>query len=149
MRVAPKLPPPLRGRVGEGAGATIVRSACSPPRLRKQIQYARNMRKQPTRAERILWRVLRRRQLGVYFRRQHPVAGYILDFYCSEAKLAIELDGGGHALPEQQRYDARRAAVLAANGITSIRLWNPQIVHETRAVLELIEHHLRGGAACG
>jgi very-short-patch-repair endonuclease len=76
------------------------------------IHHARRMRQAPTDAEESLWRRLRQSQLGARFRRQHPLAGFILDFYCPSARLAIELDGGGHTEARQQHYDERRDKAL-------------------------------------
>jgi len=64
---------------------------------------------------------------GYKFRRQHQEGPYYLDFYCLEAKLAIELDGFGHGLPEQQEHDSRRDAFLATRGILVKRIWNHQL----------------------
>jgi very-short-patch-repair endonuclease len=102
------------------------------------------MRKQPTTAEEQLWRALRNKQLGVRFRRQHPIARYIVDFYCVEASLAIELDGGGHAGDAQRHYDQRRAAALARHGVRVLRLWNPEVTEALDRVLDLIWNCLRG-----
>jgi len=71
-----------------------------------------------TDAERKLWRNLRDRLFsGAKFRRQYPVTGYILDFYCPDCKLAIELDGNEHALPERMAYDKKRDDKLNELGI--------------------------------
>ena len=79
---------------------------------------ARELRRQSTAAETRLWHFLRDRRLrGLKFRRQHAVGPYILDFYCSEARLAIEVDGGGHAETEQKAYDRERTRAIAARGI--------------------------------
>lgn len=128
--------PPLRGEGGVGAETSWACALLNG--LRRLTVYARTMRKQPTDAEAVLWRRLRGRQLGVRFRRQHPVAGYIIDFYCPEARLAIELDGGGHADANQRRYDERRDRTLTEQGIRVMRLWNPDVLREQEAVLELI-----------
>lgn len=71
------------------------------------IAYARELRKNQTKAEEVLWNLLRNRQLdGFKFRRQHPVSPlYILDFFCSKVKLAVELDGDHHDGKTQQEYD--------------------------------------------
>jgi very-short-patch-repair endonuclease len=61
---------------------------------------------------------------GFKFRRQHEIGPYFLDFYCALAKLAVELDGFGHGLPDQLQHDAERDAFLAARGIETIRFWN-------------------------
>jgi very-short-patch-repair endonuclease len=92
------------------------------------VPRARKLRKHPTWAEKRLWRLLRSRRLAGYkFRRQHQEGPYYLDFYCLEAKFAIELDGFGHSLPEQQEHNSRRDAFLASRGILVKRVWNHQL----------------------
>jgi len=101
------------------------------------LQHARDLRATQTDAENLLWSVLRSRRFGGFkFRRQHPLGGYILDFYCHEALLAIELDGGGHATPEQIAYDRIRTEVLNSAGICMLRFWNHEFLNDTDAVLE-------------
>ena len=103
------------------------------------LERARALRREATDAERLLWSLLRNRQfLGLKFRRQHPLRGYVLDFYCHEAKLGIELDGGQHAEPEQAARDAQRTRDLEEHGIRVVRFWNHEVLKETRAVLEAI-----------
>jgi very-short-patch-repair endonuclease len=70
----------------------------------------------------LLWQRLRRRAGGIRFRRQHPVAGYVLDFYCPEAKLAIEIDGDAHNRGDRPARDERRDARLKALGLKVVRL---------------------------
>ncbi|TXT24553.1 MAG: DNA methyltransferase [Gallionellaceae bacterium] len=95
------------------------------------------MRKGQTDAEQVIWHLLRGRQIAeAKFRRQHPVGRYILDFYCDEHKLAVELDGGQHG--EQADYDQVRTDFLDARGIRVLRFWNNQILQETEAVMEAI-----------
>jgi len=79
-----------------------------------------------------------RRMAGFKFKRQRPIGPYILDFYCAEKKLAIELDGGGHAEDRQARYDAQRSSWLAQEGIEVMRFWNNQVLSQTDAVLQAI-----------
>src|SRR5690606_38192668 len=91
--------------------------------------------------ENLMWALLRDRRLaGAKFRRQHPVAigekRYILDFYCAEAKLAVELDGGQHA--ERKRYDDARDSALEQTGIEVIRFWDSEVLQQTEPVLERI-----------
>jgi very-short-patch-repair endonuclease len=87
------------------------------------LERARRLRQSLTGPEVGLWVCLRRRQLGGFrFRRQHPVGPYILDFYCAEARLAVEIDGAAHAHPDQVRHDARRDEWLVARGIRTLRL---------------------------
>src|SRR5437762_11987189 len=78
----------------------------------------RHLRKNSTRHERILWRDLRNRQLqGWKFRRQHPVDRYVIDFYCPEARRAIELDGRGHNVAANESLDQARTRFLASKDI--------------------------------
>ena len=99
--------------------------------------YAREMRSNMPDAEQLLWYLLRNRRIaGAKFRRQHPIGRYILDFYCSEKQIAIELDGGQHS--EQLEYDQRRDAYLKEQGIQILRFWNHQMLLETESVLEVI-----------
>ncbi len=87
------------------------------------LKRARGFRRALTGAEVGLWTRLKGRKLGgFHFRRQHPIAPYILDFYCSQARLAIEVDGDSHFAEGAQAYDARRDAWLAAQGIETLRL---------------------------
>jgi len=86
-----------------------------------------------------MWRLLRGRQIAnVKFRRQHSFPPYVLDFYCHELKLAIELDGGQHNEENEQKRDARRDEYLAEQGILVLRFWNNDVFNEIDAVLEKI-----------
>ena len=110
------------------------------------LRNARHLRNTQTDAENLLWHILRgRRFCGFKFRRQHPVGSYILDFYCHDAQLAIELDGGGHAVEEQVEYDRQRTKELASAGIRVLRFWNDQVFKQTEVVLEAIYEALRSG----
>jgi len=103
------------------------------------LQRCRDLRKNATDAEQLLWACLRDRNLAGYkFRRQHPVDNYILDFYCHEARLCVELDGGGHTEPDQQDYDAERTAFLESQGIEVLRYWNHEVMEDLELVLETI-----------
>ncbi|MGQ9779219.1 MAG: endonuclease domain-containing protein [Bacillota bacterium] len=91
----------------------------------------------------MLWGLIRDRQLGgAKFRRQHPVGPFILDFYCHEAKLAVELDGGVHTDPEQAKRDAERTKALEAEGIRVLRFWNHEVHERTEEVLAKIREAL-------
>jgi adenine-specific DNA-methyltransferase len=109
-----------------------------PAKLPEDIRaYARELRGRMTDAETLLWMLLRNRRIaGAKFRRQHPVGRYILDFYCDEQKLGIELDGGQH--DEAVEYDQQRDDWLRAQGIQVLRFWNNQMLKETEAVMEAI-----------
>jgi len=120
----------------EGAGGEG-KPAQARPLPTELLAHARELRGQQTDAEQLLWNMLRaKRFLGHKFRRQHPIEPYILDFYCDELKLAIELDGGQHA--EQQNYDEHRTRALEACGIRVLRFWNNDVLAQTEAVLEAI-----------
>ena len=109
----------------------------NPQREQKLKTYARELRGQQSDVESRLWNVLRdRRFFGHKFRRQHPVENFILDFYCPDQHLAIELDGGQHA--EQEGYDQRRDATLTKLGIRILRFWNHDLLQQAEAVLQVI-----------
>ena len=100
------------------------------------LHNARELRARLTDAEQLLWHLLRNRSFcGYKFRRQHPLGRYILDFYCHEERLAIELDGGGHGAEEQAAYDAVRTEELEGADIRVLRFWNNQVLMETESVL--------------
>jgi very-short-patch-repair endonuclease len=102
------------------------------------LKHAREMRRQPTEPERRLWQRLRRKQLGGYkFRRQQPLGSYIVDFYCHEACLIVEVDGDSHAF--QEAYDAERTAWLEGEGHKVIRFWNVEVMQNLEGVLQVIE----------
>jgi very-short-patch-repair endonuclease len=125
------LPSPSgRGVGGEGKEGKI------PPLL---LNRARELRKNLTDAEQILWSVLRgQRFLKLKFRRQHPISPYILDFYCHELKLAIEVDGGQHNTSEIHASDTKRTLFLSQLGITVLRFWNNEVIYQFDVVLEAI-----------
>ena len=107
------------------------------------VSRARQLRKQSTDAEKILWRHIRSRQLAGYkFRRQAPIGKYIVDFLCYEQKLVIEIDGGQHQL--RSKSDSERTNWLEAQGFRVVRFWNNQVLAETEAVLEAILLEMQG-----
>jgi very-short-patch-repair endonuclease len=109
---------------------------------------ARALRKKSTWAEKLMWRWLRGRRFSGYkFRRQHPVGPYLLDFFCEEARLAIELDGGQHGFPEKQRHDSEREQFLSSRGIKVLRFWNSRLRREAQVVRDRIFCELQGRAA--
>jgi len=108
------------------------------------LNRCRELRQSSTNAEQRLWKFLRNKQLGGFkFRRQHPLGPFILDFYCMEAKLAIELDGSGHADKSKRCYDAERSDRIANKGIQVLRFWNQDVLQNTEEVLQLIWSHLQ------
>jgi very-short-patch-repair endonuclease len=102
-------------------------------------QPSRELRKDMTEAERVLWRRLRGKQLhGVQFYRQKPIGPYIVDFYAQAAMLVIEVDGSQHYEPEHARKDAERDRWLSDAGLLVMRFNNLQVLQETDAVAEQI-----------
>jgi len=100
-----------------------------------------------SRPEIALWQCLKRQQLdGLKFRRQHPVGPWILDFYCDEAKLAVEVDGEGHSFGGRPELDERRTAWLADKGVRVVRFSARLVMTEMPAVLEAIRRAARGEA---
>lgn len=115
----------------------------TPDKWKALIDYAKANRKNPTAAEAALWAVLRNRQLnGWKFRRQHPVAGYIPDFVCLDAKLIIEVDGGYHSEVEQHSFDALRTEWLNEHGFTMLRFSNEEVLEQIDTVKSRIEEVL-------
>lgn len=105
---------------------------------------SRNLRKRDTWAEKLLWSWLRDRRFSAYkFRRQHQFGPYILDFFCVEAFLNIELDGGQHGYPEQQRKDEGRDAWLAKAGVKVLRFWNSRLRKEKEFIRDVIWNALQ------
>jgi very-short-patch-repair endonuclease len=102
---------------------------------------AKDLRKNMTGAEIILWKHIRLRKLnGMHFRRQHPFGIYILDFICYEANLAIEIDGPIHI--NQKEYDLDRTKDLESSGLTILRFTNNEIENKMDWVLEVINSYL-------
>lgn len=102
---------------------------------------AKNLRKESTEAETLLWRHLRNRQINnAKFRRQHIIGSYIVDFVCLEKNLIIELDGGHHS--EQKKNDDIRTSSLESQGYNVIRFWNDEVLNQIKYVLEAILHEL-------
>jgi len=104
--------------------------------LRTKTKVARRLRRDATNVERVLWFALRERLPTWKFRRQHPIGRRVVDFACPERKLAIELDGGQHALREEA--DERRGTELAQRGYHIIRFWNIDVLDNLDGVLETI-----------
>jgi very-short-patch-repair endonuclease len=93
-----------------------------------------------TPAEKVLWEELRANKLGVHFRRQQVIQGFIVDFYCHKAGLVIEVDGDIHDL--QQEEDARREKVLSEVGLKIVRFKNDEVVKSLSTVLGKIKEFI-------
>jgi len=103
------------------------------------FQRAEELRKKLTEAEKKLWEVLKNKKLaGFKFRRQHPILKFILDLYCHEAKLGIELDGEVHNSKGQKFYDDDRTQILKEFGITILRFKNDEIFDDIERVKQAI-----------
>ncbi len=95
---------------------------------RVKLQFALELRKRATAAQQKAWELLRdRRLLGLKFRRQRPIRGFIVDFYWAELRLVLEIDGGIHDRPEQAAYDAARTAILERTGLPVVRFRNDAV----------------------
>ncbi|HQS48496.1 MAG TPA: DUF559 domain-containing protein [Xanthobacteraceae bacterium] len=106
---------------------------------RVQRARARDLRASPTDAEQVLWFELRAHRLdGLRFRRQYPLAGYIVDFACLSARLILEVDGGQHYQEPGRTSDARRDAVFASKGFRVLRFSNLDVLKNLSGVLEAI-----------
>jgi very-short-patch-repair endonuclease len=102
---------------------------------------ARELRARMTPAERRMWSILRmHRQAGFYFRRQHPLARFIVDFCCTRVKLCIEVDGGIH--DEQRERDSERTAWLESMGYRVLRFTNEEVLTAPRRVARRIKQEL-------
>ena len=102
-------------------------------------QIARNLRRRQTVSEDKLWRALRGRRFdGRKFRRQHPIAGYIVDFACIEARLVIEVDGETHSTPGEVRRDHERTQAIEAAGYMVVRVANHEVRTNMPSVLDTI-----------
>jgi len=104
---------------------------------RNIFQRAKELRKNMTVTEQLLWRRLNKKQLGVRFKRQHPIDIFIADFYCHQYKLVVEVDGEYHN--EQIEYDEGRTAELERFGITVIRFTNDDVMEDIDRVVEEIK----------
>jgi len=111
------------------------------PPLRRPLTYrARALRRAMTAAERLLWALLRGRRLGHKFRRQQPLGPFVVDFFCFEAALVVEVDGPVHR--RRKRRDRFRDAWLGACGLRVLHLTNDQVLHHTDQALATIRNLL-------
>ena len=126
--------PPRNGegdRAEHGGGALAA--------SRPNVERARQLRRQMSLPEVLLWRALRLRPAGFKFRRQHPIGGYVADFACLSARLLIEIDGEAHERGNQARIDALRQADLERTGFHVLRIVARDVLSDISAVVEMIE----------
>lgn len=101
------------------------------------LVFAKSMRHTATDAESLMWQLLRaKRFMNLKFLLQHVIAPYIVDFYCHELGLVLELDGSQHNKEDGRAYDAERTKFLEALGLKVVRYWNHEVLRNTDVVLE-------------
>ena len=111
---------------------------------REIFEKARELRKSETEAEKVLWNALRSHRCeGLKFRRQHPAKEFILDFYCHEYLLGIEVDGSVHENEDAREYDLNRTAELENLGITVIQFTNEEVLKNLTEVLLKIKFEVK------
>jgi len=129
---------PPSSLAGRGLGGGVPGAWQTSPELWEKLKpIARQMRREPTAAEERLWQKLRHKQvLGFKFRRQHTIDRFIMDFYCGEARLVVEVDGGVHQYTQDE--DAIRQEFLESLGLRVVRFRNEDILNSIDGVLEEI-----------
>ncbi len=141
MPAAPSWAPSPSGE-GLGWGRDFIMPPMQHQATPQARQFAHELHQSLTNAERHLWHHLRLQQLGVRFRRQHPLGPFILDFVCLSARLVVEVDGSQHL--QQVAADQRREDWLAQRGFRVSRFWAHDVLTQTDAVLERIWWTLQG-----
>lgn len=123
----------------KGKGVDDLGVHTADPRLYGVLkEFAEENRKNPTEVECVLWNTLKAKGVGLKFRRQHIIEDFIVDFFCNEKKLTIELDGGYHRVPEQMKKDEERTARLQELGYTELRFTNEQVLCDIDNVIKEI-----------
>ena len=108
----------------------------------KYHQHRRELRHNLTEPEKRLWQILRNKQMGVKFRRQHGIGDYIVDFYCPELKLVIEVDGDSHFSEEALNYDKARDDFMLSLGIMTVRLKNDDVMKNIEGVYRYLKRQI-------
>ena len=122
----------------------VAMSYCFNPKTSEE--YRKHLRTEGTEPERWLWSKLRGRQIeGYKFRRQFGVGIFIVDFYCADLKLAIEVDGDSHAGEKEEEYDTYREKCLAEFGIRCLRFTNYEVMRNFDGVASTIRNYILGG----
>jgi len=106
--------------------------------VRIPTQRVRELRRNQTAAEKAAWHLLRGQRTGTKFRRQCRIENWIVDFYCFEYRLAIELDGGVHSQPSQMRGDAAKEDYLRTRGISLLRIPNGLVLEDSEGFVEKV-----------
>ena len=103
----------------------------------------KELRNNMTAEEKIIWKYIKNNQLGVKFRRQHSIDYYIADFYCSELKIVIEIDGSQHYSEDGIEYDMEREEFMKSIGIRTIRFSNYDVLNNIEGVVEKIKEEIK------
>ena len=143
IRWVSRFPSPQRGGARGGVIMPVKNIVTGQKVTQAKLQRAKELRRQMTPAERRLWQRLRANRLdGFHFRRQQIIAGFIVDFYCHQANLIIEVDGPIH--DDRRAADEEREAVLCSGELRVLRFTNAQILQELPSVLDTIREALAG-----
>ena len=110
---------------------------------RKTVLKARQLHKTMSKPEVMLWQHLRKKPLGIRFRRQHPIGSYILDFYCPSEKLAIEVDRMAHDRGNRPECDERRERDLSVQGVETIRILAQDVLRDPQNVADRILRYIQ------
>ena len=113
----------------------------------RSVKSARKLRRELSLPEVILWQVLRKQPDGLKFRRQHPSGPYILDFFCSDARLAIEVDSEAHNRGDRPQRDAARDAWFASAGVETLRISAADVLNDLQSVLIYVVHQAQSRVA--
>jgi crossover junction endodeoxyribonuclease RuvC len=108
--------------------------------LKESQPVRKKLRKEATPQEIILWSRLKNKQFGHKFRRQHSIGKYVVDFYCPEKKLVVEIDGWQHK--DQEKYDEERTKYLESLELKVLRFWNNDVNDNLNGVILKIEEYL-------
>jgi very-short-patch-repair endonuclease len=109
-----------------------------------KLEQARLLRREMTPAEKLFWeRVRRNKILGLQFRRQQPIEGFIADFYCNAARYIVEIDGNVHEEPTRKKIDVLRRKVFESRGLSEIRFTNKEIMDDIDGVIKRLEDILK------
>ncbi|MCF6204905.1 MAG: endonuclease domain-containing protein [Methylococcaceae bacterium] len=129
--IAHSAPPPDKGEAGRGLKPQL-------HNLKSQENKRRQLRKNQTEPEKRFWSWVRGKQLGTKFRRQHGIGAYIVDFYCAELGLIVEIDGDSHYTENAKQLDDERTAFLQSKGFQVIRFTNLDVMQNKNGVLQTV-----------
>jgi len=143
-RISREILPELRSHLGRWQPEGLTEGGLVPrPKQRRNIAKARQLRRQMSLPEVLLWQELRR-QSEFRFRRQHPLGSYVLDFYCPAAKLCVEIDGMAHDMGGNPARDATRDEWLREQGVALLRIPASEVLRSPTNAAEALLSHCRG-----